>query len=64
MLTVIRTLLHCEAQASMNTYEDPADGKKRTALNLVQRNIEVLSRPRGQSANEDVAEEPARAAAA
>ncbi|KAF2093991.1 hypothetical protein NA57DRAFT_47335 [Rhizodiscina lignyota] len=29
------TLMHCEANASMSTYDD-AEGKKRTALNLVQ----------------------------
>ncbi|KAJ5177140.1 uncharacterized protein N7482_003017 [Penicillium canariense] len=38
------TLVYLEGDASMRTYED-ADGKKHSALNIVQRSLEVLSRP-------------------
>ena len=43
----------------MRTYDDPAEpGKKRSALDLVQSSVEVLSRPRplaGEEGIEDAA---------
>ncbi|OIW33835.1 single-strand binding protein family [Coniochaeta ligniaria NRRL 30616] len=39
------TLVYVEGDATMQTYED-AEGKSRTALNIVQRSIDVLRRPR------------------
>ena len=36
--------MYLEGDATMRTYDD-ADGKKQTALNLVQTKIEVLKRP-------------------
>ncbi|KAL2754641.1 hypothetical protein ACRALDRAFT_2048894 [Sodiomyces alcalophilus JCM 7366] len=38
------TLVYVEGDASMNTYQD-AEGKTRSSLNIIQRNIEVLRRP-------------------
>lgn len=38
-----RTLVYVEGEATMNTYED-SQGKKQSALNLVQTKIEVLKR--------------------
>ncbi|KAF2841615.1 nucleic acid-binding protein [Patellaria atrata CBS 101060] len=41
------TLIHVDTNATMATFEDES-GKKHTRLNLLQRSIEVLSRPRRQ----------------
>ncbi|EQB50663.1 single-strand binding protein family [Colletotrichum gloeosporioides Cg-14] len=38
------TMVFVEGDASMSTYQD-AEGKTRSSLNVVQRNIEVLRRP-------------------
>ncbi|OLN94056.1 Single-stranded DNA-binding protein RIM1, mitochondrial [Colletotrichum chlorophyti] len=38
------TLVFVEGEASMSTYQD-AEGKTRSSLNVVQRNLEVLRRP-------------------
>ncbi|KIW20393.1 hypothetical protein PV08_00968 [Exophiala spinifera] len=38
------TLVYLEGDATMRTYND-ADGKKQTALNLVQTKVDVLKRP-------------------
>lgn len=40
------TLVYVEGDASNDKYED-AEGKTRTALSIIQRNLEVLRRPRG-----------------
>ncbi|KAK7728063.1 ssDNA-binding protein, mitochondrial [Botryosphaeria dothidea] len=45
------TLMHLEADAKMNVYETP-EGTKASRLSLVQRNIEVLSRPNRQEPSE------------
>ncbi|KAJ5191833.1 uncharacterized protein N7498_010818 [Penicillium cinerascens] len=45
------TLVYLEGDASMRSYEN-ADGQKQTNLNIVQRSLEVLSRPRDQGAND------------
>ncbi|KAF1983450.1 hypothetical protein K402DRAFT_423787 [Aulographum hederae CBS 113979] len=55
------TLLHLEANAAMNTFED-SEGKKQSRLQLTQRSIEVISRPRNMA--EESAPEPLAAAAA
>ena len=39
-----RTLVYLEGDATMRTYDD-AEGKKQSALSLVQTRIEVLKRP-------------------
>jgi len=39
-----RTLVYLEGDATMRNYED-ADGKKQSALSLVQTKVEVLKRP-------------------
>lgn len=39
-----RTLVYLEGDATMRTYND-ADGKKQSALNLVQTKVDVLKRP-------------------
>lgn len=39
-----RTLVYLEGDATMRTFDD-MDGKKQTALSLVQTRIEVLKRP-------------------
>ncbi|GKT88087.1 ssDNA binding protein [Colletotrichum tofieldiae] len=47
-----RSLVFVEGDASMSTYQD-AEGKTRSSLNVVQRNIEVLRRPQtGTNASE------------
>ncbi|KAG7124570.1 Single-stranded DNA-binding protein RIM1 like [Verticillium longisporum] len=38
------SLVFVEGDASMNTYQD-AEGKTRSSLSIIQRNIEVLKRP-------------------
>ena len=48
-----RTLVYLEGDATMRTYED-AEGKKQSALSVVQTKIEVLKRP--QPSTEDAAE--------
>ncbi|KAJ5992251.1 ssDNA binding protein [Penicillium sp. IBT 35674x] len=40
------TLVYVEGDARMKTYED-AEGRKQSSLSIVQRSIEVLSRPQG-----------------
>lgn len=46
--------MHLEARATMRTYDDPNEpGKKRSALDLVQSNFEVLSRPRPLGGEEE-----------
>ncbi|EOD48880.1 Inorganic polyphosphate/ATP-NAD kinase predicted [Neofusicoccum parvum] len=45
------TLMHLEADAKMNVYEN-SEGQKVSRLNLTQRNIEILSRPRTQESSE------------
>ncbi|KAK5953730.1 ssDNA-binding protein, mitochondrial [Knufia fluminis] len=47
------TLVYLEGDATMRTYDD-ADGKKQSALSLVQTKVEVLKRP--QPSTEDNAE--------
>ena len=47
-----RTLVYLEGDAQMRTYDD-ADGKKQSALSLVQTKVEVLKRP--QPKEEDLA---------
>ncbi|KAF9871635.1 ssDNA binding protein [Colletotrichum karsti] len=42
------TLVYVEGDASMSTYQD-SEGKTRSSLNVVQRNIEVLKRGAQQS---------------
>ncbi|KAJ5495133.1 hypothetical protein N7539_000249 [Penicillium diatomitis] len=42
------TLVYLEGDASMRSYED-ADGKRHSSLNIVQRSLEVLSRPANTS---------------
>ncbi|EPS34676.1 hypothetical protein POX_a00352 [Penicillium oxalicum] len=44
------TLVYLEGDASMRSYED-ADGKRHSSLNIIQRSLEVLSRPRDTSEN-------------
>ncbi|KAF2087604.1 putative ssDNA binding protein [Saccharata proteae CBS 121410] len=51
------TLLHVDADASMSQFETE-DGKRTSRLNLVQRSIEVLSRPATEESNRSAAEEP------
>ncbi|EOO02859.1 putative ssdna binding protein [Phaeoacremonium minimum UCRPA7] len=41
------SLVYVEGDATMSTYQD-AEGKTRSALNVVQRSIEVLRRPQSQ----------------
>ncbi|KAF9631214.1 Inorganic polyphosphate/ATP-NAD kinase predicted [Lasiodiplodia theobromae] len=48
------TLLHLEADAKMRSYET-AEGQRASRLSLTQRNIEILSRPRPQQNDSDVA---------
>ncbi|KAJ5688932.1 hypothetical protein N7462_003324 [Penicillium macrosclerotiorum] len=38
------TLVYVEGDASLRVYED-ADGKKQSSLNIIQRSLEILSRP-------------------
>lgn len=47
------TLVYLEGDATMRTYED-AEGKKQSALSLVQTKVEVLKRP--QPKEEDTAD--------
>ncbi|KAF2218416.1 hypothetical protein BDZ85DRAFT_253595 [Elsinoe ampelina] len=54
------TLLYLDADARMDTFQ-AADGTNQSRLNLVQRNLEMLSRPKYQTndgADKDPAEEP------
>lgn len=44
-------MLYIEADAKMDTYEDN-QGTKKTSLNLIQRNFEVLKRPYNPEAAE------------
>ncbi|KAJ5908285.1 hypothetical protein N7495_000967 [Penicillium taxi] len=46
------TLVYVEGDASMRSYDD-ADGKKQFSLNIVQRSIEVLSRPYNNDAHSE-----------
>lgn len=48
-----RTLVYLEGDATMRTYDD-ADGKKQSALSVVQTKVEVLKRP--QPRTEDAAD--------
>ncbi|KAH8783008.1 hypothetical protein F5883DRAFT_537620 [Diaporthe sp. PMI_573] len=43
------TLVYVEGDATNDKYED-AEGKTRTALSIIQRNMEVLRKPKGDSA--------------
>ncbi|POS81544.1 hypothetical protein DHEL01_v200061 [Diaporthe helianthi] len=45
------TLVYIEGEASNDKYED-AEGKPRTTLNIVQRYLEVLRKPRGELESE------------
>ncbi|EKG15841.1 Inorganic polyphosphate/ATP-NAD kinase predicted [Macrophomina phaseolina MS6] len=45
------TLMHLEADAKMNTFET-AEGQRASRLSLIQRQIEVLSRPYRQDAGD------------
>ncbi|KAL1590757.1 hypothetical protein WHR41_00569 [Cladosporium halotolerans] len=45
------TLMYIEAEAKMDSFQ-AQDGTQRTALNLLQRNFEALSRPRIESSSE------------
>ncbi|KAB8236009.1 single-stranded DNA-binding protein [Aspergillus alliaceus] len=45
------TLVFLEGSASLREWED-AEGKKQTALNIVQRSLEVLKRPQNSNENE------------
>ncbi|KAG8623183.1 hypothetical protein KVT40_008159 [Elsinoe batatas] len=54
------TLLYLDADARMDTFQ-AADGTNQSRLNLVQRNLEMLSRPKNQideGTDKDAAEEP------
>ncbi|KAF4549380.1 Single-stranded DNA-binding protein RIM1-like protein [Elsinoe fawcettii] len=53
------TLLYLDADARMDTFQ-AADGTNQSRLNLVQRSLEMLSRPKNQSeeSSKDAAEEP------
>ena len=54
------TQLYIDADARMDTFQ-AQDGSTQTRLNLVQRNVEVLSRPRNQTmedSEKSAAEEP------
>ena len=42
-----RTLVYLEGDATMRVYED-ADGKKQSALNLIQTKLDVLKRPQSK----------------
>ncbi|KAL1862467.1 ssDNA-binding protein, mitochondrial [Diaporthe australafricana] len=42
------TLVYLEGDASNDKYED-AEGKTRTSLNIVQRTLEILRKPRGDA---------------
>lgn len=44
------TLVYFEGDATMRSYDD-AEGKKQTALNLVQTKVEVLKRPQPKEAD-------------
>ncbi|KAJ5576010.1 Primosome PriB/single-strand DNA-binding [Penicillium sp. DV-2018c] len=46
------TLLYVEGDARMNTYEDN-EGRQRSTLSVVQRNMEVLKRPENNSDSEE-----------
>ncbi|SPN98366.1 related to single-stranded DNA-binding protein [Cephalotrichum gorgonifer] len=43
--------VYVEGDASVGTYQD-AEGKNRTALNIIQRSIEVIKRPNTDSSHE------------
>ncbi|KAJ5223438.1 hypothetical protein N7468_007980 [Penicillium chermesinum] len=45
------TLVYVEGDASMRTWEN-AEGQKQSTLNLVQRNLEILSRPQNSNAEQ------------
>lgn len=47
-----RTLVYLEGDATMRTYND-ADGKKQSALNLVQTKVDVLKRPYPKEGDSD-----------
>ncbi|KAE9978466.1 hypothetical protein EG328_001464 [Venturia inaequalis] len=49
------TLIHLDAEAQLGTYDD--EGKIRQRLNLVQRSIEVLARPKSGYDNNAAAQE-------
>ncbi|KUI65406.1 Single-stranded DNA-binding protein RIM1, mitochondrial [Cytospora mali] len=42
------TLVYVEGDATLDTYED-AEGKTRTSLSIVQRQLEVLRKPKGDA---------------
>ncbi|KHN99511.1 ssDNA binding protein [Metarhizium album ARSEF 1941] len=44
-------MVYVEGDATINTYQD-SNGQTRSALNVVQRNIEVLKRPQNAGQNE------------
>lgn len=51
-----RTLVHVEADSKLRTYDDVNGGGKRINLDLVQRSVEVLSRPRVEGGPEQEAQ--------
>ncbi|KAF2434738.1 ssDNA binding protein [Tothia fuscella] len=56
------TLVHLDADAQLQSYTD-ADGKNRSGLNLIQRDIQVLSRPKNRQPMEEETEERQAASA-
>ncbi|PHH52748.1 hypothetical protein CFIMG_005689RA [Ceratocystis fimbriata CBS 114723] len=45
-------MVYVEGDASMSSYNDEASGKTISSLNIVQRNIEILKRPKAEGADE------------